>query len=76
MSGKVRLVPDYKEDLATAKSERKFVFLDFFNPQRHTGFSMSDIPAATGRSEPVPLGCFPDFGCMIRLPLRKSVEMI
>jgi hypothetical protein len=48
MSGKVQRVLDYKEALARAKSGKKFVYLNFFNPQRHTGFSMSDYP---GRSD-------------------------
>lgn len=33
MSDKVQWVLDYKEALAKAKSEEKFVFLDFFNPR-------------------------------------------
>jgi len=33
MSEKVQWVLDYKEALAKAKSDLKFVFLDFFNPQ-------------------------------------------
>lgn len=33
MPDKVEWVRDYKEALARAKSEGKFVFLDFFNPQ-------------------------------------------
>jgi len=33
MFDKVQWVLDYEEALAKAKSEKKFVFLDFFNPQ-------------------------------------------